>query len=284
MNCTLRNSTRSVRQIFAAQTAPGSPRKSFSSTYTGALGRGYQKLINDYDDQLVINQRLKKMLNYLKNGENSQHIKRQAIQSFENDIETLNKYILKRQETIFNVEKSIKMFKKTELQEYKRPKSPPVLAYRRPSPNLAPEINTEISDRSLKEKIHEDLVSLALYQEREIIVAKLKLKLQHDQRDLGKIREKFNDLDNWKDDNFDKIRQEKEKIHHLKELITLERSRIARIKHFTNERDLAAISIQSAWRGFMVRKGITLDKETITEPVNTSAPKSPRNRRQSNRK
>lgn len=124
---------------------------------------------------------------------------------------------------------------------------------------------------------NEQLVSKALFLEKKMIAAKLKLKLNHDHRDFCRIKRqlaRLNDNDEDTNDEEMEIYRNKEIIKNLKNAIEHEKSRLLRVNAPPSLEEEAAEIIQKVWRGYMVRKSLAesnknqntkSDKENISK-------------------
>jgi hypothetical protein len=105
-------------------------------------------------------------------------------------------------------------------------------------------------------KENEDLIQIALGQEREMLVLKMKLRLWHDHRDLMRMRRILNKLEGGGGDyseDEDITSKLKASIRNLQDAIPRERERIRVLKlDDGGEHDAAAV-IQKNWRGYAYR-------------------------------
>ena len=114
----------------------------------------------------------------------------------------------------------------------------------------------EESLRAKATEEHHRLTQEALFNERKIVLMRMKLKLCHDRRDLVALRDNLNMFEGGgKTMMLDKEMEEtlKIQIHNIKMKQLHEKERIEREKSPNIEFHDAATSIQSAWRGFKCR-------------------------------
>jgi hypothetical protein len=109
--------------------------------------------------------------------------------------------------------------------------------------------------------LNDRLVDSALFQEQQILIAKLKLRLFHDHRDLCRAKQQLVSVrENAPIQEVDG--GQKERIQILKNAIEHERWRIALLNSEHADLHLAAMIIQKTWRGYAHRK----HNPTLPEP------------------
>ena len=116
--------------------------------------------------------------------------------------------------------------------------------------------NKETLARQELIKENEKLREVALNQERLLLIQKMKLRLCHDHRDLSSLRKILDQLEGGtfsKDEEANDIAHCKIKISNLKAKIARERHRITSLGQPKSKEDQAAVTIQSAARGFLTR-------------------------------
>jgi hypothetical protein len=104
---------------------------------------------------------------------------------------------------------------------------------------------------------NEQLVGRALWLERQMIVSKLRLRLDHDHRDFCRIKRRLGRLAGEGEDDEDEdeeIGRNRERIKNLKASIEHEKARLMRLTVPATREVQAAELIQKYWRGFMVRR------------------------------
>jgi hypothetical protein len=112
----------------------------------------------------------------------------------------------------------------------------------------------------LKAKVraqHMQLADRALANERMIILMRMQLRLIHDHRDLGALRKRAeNLLTDRKPDSADEAENQRLRMQcqRLKVRIEYEKDRIRKESWVCADEYYAAVAIQSAWRGFTLRK------------------------------
>ena len=105
-------------------------------------------------------------------------------------------------------------------------------------------------------KENEKLREIALNQERLLLIQKMKLRMCHDHRDLSSLRKILDQLEGGtfsKDEEASDISHCKIKISNLKSKIARERHRITSLGQPKSREEQAALTIQSAARGFLTR-------------------------------
>jgi nucleotidyltransferase/DNA polymerase involved in DNA repair len=147
-----------------------------------------------------------------------------------------------------------------------------------------PDTVCPVDNRAEKKQLlieNRQLVTRALYLERQMISAKLRLRLNHDHRDFCKLKRK---LANLAGDEVAETPEErethanKETIKNLKHAIEHEKRRLMRIAVPATAEVEAAELIQSVWRGWRVRHGRGMDamppkRETPKKADHRAAPK-----------
>jgi cell division septum initiation protein DivIVA len=104
---------------------------------------------------------------------------------------------------------------------------------------------------------NEQLVGRALWLERQMITAKLQLRLDHDHRDFCRIKRALRRLAGGghdSDDEDEEIGRNRQRIKNLKAAIGHEKARLMRLTVPATREVQAAELIQKYWRGFVVRR------------------------------
>lgn len=107
---------------------------------------------------------------------------------------------------------------------------------------------------------NEQLVNKALFLEKKMIAAKLKLRLNHDHRDFCRLKRQLSRLaddDDTSNDEEMEIYRNKEIIRNLKNAIEHEKARLLQINAPPTLEEEAAIIIQKIWRGYITRKSLS---------------------------
>jgi hypothetical protein len=115
--------------------------------------------------------------------------------------------------------------------------------------------------------LNDRLIDRVLFQEQQILVDKLRLRLLHDHRDICVAREQLELVRQGRDPPAPDTRQ-KERIRNLKGAIEHERWRIALLRSGHAELHIAAAVIQKTWRGYSYRRR----NPTLSEPPAREAP------------
>jgi hypothetical protein len=105
---------------------------------------------------------------------------------------------------------------------------------------------------------NERLREVALDQERSLLIEKMKLRLCHDHRDLLALRGCFarlRDSGELRAEN-DEIPNKKAQIGNLCDRIAKEKERVRRLQQGVTVETRAAVVIQSAARGFLLRRSV----------------------------
>ena len=125
-------------------------------------------------------------------------------------------------------------------------------------------------DLSLERQIlmneHKHLTENCIYNDRLMVLYKMRLRICHDHRDLFELQRAIECLKNGSNEIF--IEREKEKrarqrISNLKNMIESEKKRITQIENITKEEE-SAILIQKTWRGYNQRRKEKLKKKHNT--------------------
>lgn len=101
------------------------------------------------------------------------------------------------------------------------------------------------------------LVARALYLEKQMIAAKLRLRLNHDHRDFCRLKRQLARLaenDHSANEEEDEINRNRKIIANLKQAIEHERNRLLQLELPATREEDAAEMIQKHWRGFYCRQ------------------------------
>lgn len=115
---------------------------------------------------------------------------------------------------------------------------------------------------------NQQLINKALFLEKKMIAAKLKLRLSHDHRDFCRLKRQLVRLANYDEnpnEEENEILHNKIMIRNLKNAIEHEKKRLMRITSPPTIEEEAAEIIQKVWRGYVVRKE---KGKTTTTPNN----------------
>lgn len=107
---------------------------------------------------------------------------------------------------------------------------------------------------------NEQLVNKALFLEKKMIAAKLKLRLNHDHRDFCRLKRQLSRLaddDESSNEEEMEIYRNKEIIRNLKNAIEHEKARLLRVSAPPSLEEEAAEIIQKVWRGYITRKKLS---------------------------
>ena len=125
-------------------------------------------------------------------------------------------------------------------------------------------------DLSLERQIlmneHKHLTENCIYNDRLMVLYKIKLRICHDHRDLFELQRAIECLKTGSNDVFIERAKEKrtrQRIANLKRMIEAEKRRIAQIENSTKEEE-SAILIQKTWRGYNQRRKEKLKKKHNT--------------------
>ena len=103
------------------------------------------------------------------------------------------------------------------------------------------------------------LVARALYLEKQMIAAKLRLRLNHDHRDFCRLKRQLGRLaqnDNAGNEEEEEINRNRRTISNLKQAIEHERQRLVQLELPPTREEDAAELIQRYWRGFNCRQKV----------------------------
>ena len=190
------------------------------------------------------NRRLKNLITHLQGALVSQQQRDLLYQDFELDLMEDVNSLEKRLEKLDELTKNVNKF---------APPNKDVFAH--PSPKILRE-SVEESFRTKATQEHQKLTQQALYNERKIVLMRMRLKLCHDRRDLVALRENLNMFEGGgKTMILDKELEEtlKTQINNIKMKQQHERERIEHEKSPNIELHDAATAIQSLWRGYKTR-------------------------------
>lgn len=199
-----------------------------------------------FEKQLEKNIRLKNSCRYLLGPAKTIGERKNLLKEFEKELSEDSVLLKKRYHLINSLEKLINKY------------SPPPMCEYGLSNN--PNYSDESADfRAKMNKENEMLSSYVKYLEKKIIVMKMKLKLYHDQRDYATLKKNLNAFESGSSPvNEDEEIENKIKtqIKNIRTYMKYEKERIEKCKSPLFHQHDAACSIQSAWRGYAVRKKI----------------------------
>lgn len=158
------------------------------------------------------------------------------IDQFENELNQISKRIDKRSILIDSIEKKSSRRKEAEFKNQ----------------DIYAEKTQLIAENA-------QLVNKALFLEKKMLAAKLKLRLSHDHRDFCRLKRQLSRLaDNDESANEEEmeIYRNKEIIRNLKNAIEHEKTRLLRINAPPTLEEEAAEIIQKVWRGYKTRKAL----------------------------
>jgi cysteinyl-tRNA synthetase len=214
----------------------------------GPFGDQIQHLTDQIKDYEQKTDRLKTTLDRLDLAMTRLAERKALYKEFEDDLSEVETRLDRRFEELSAAESLVRLFRQT-------PDESPV--HPRKRHNLMRE--------------NEDLIEIALAQEREMLVLKMKLRLWHDHRDLMRMRRILNKLEGGGGDyseDEDITSKLKTSIRNLRDAIPRERERIRVLKlDDGGEHDAAAI-IQKTWRGYAYRLALN--------PKDDASPTTPR--------
>ena len=286
--------TQSARRTMSPPSSPratGSPRRSFNipkSTLHEKEKKQFQNYISTNERMLSY---LEELIHNYKTAENDPKTQTKILNDFQKLNYDFSQQLSLRAEQLDSLEKQNMIFQRCEKRTNTTPKYHwPVVQKRLPSPTMPPE-KQRMHHRSkfLEDIENEDLINLVQFQERQIILAKQRIKLWHDYRELGLLNHYLNHFGDFESQpNMDNYFQ-KERLDYLQERINREKQRIQDIDETESVENAAARSIQSAFRGHLVRqqKEIPIpemkqydenDYEPESPPMTPFSPRSPRPR------
>ena len=110
---------------------------------------------------------------------------------------------------------------------------------------------------------HQRLVAISLHLERQMLISKMFVRLWHDHRDVSALRASLNSLEGGGESNEEEYILSdlyRIKITNLKNKIAREKARLTYLTTLTSKKERAAVSIQSAMRGYLCRKALNSQK------------------------
>lgn len=194
--------------------------------------------------------------------------KRQGlVDGFEATLASCLKDLELRKQKVQELEKQVMIFRPAEKEEAPAPRKISTARLQRiaaansrrkpqrrpfPPPSLLPNKRSDpVRAQELKE--HRDLIERSLYLERLIVIQKMKLKICHDHRIMEQLKQDLSQIEDIDDDSSDDLQSQRNKIQNLREQVMREKERIREEKDENNFVHFAAVSIQSAWRGYLQR-------------------------------
>lgn len=198
-----------------------------------------KKSINYYE---MKNREIRETINLLNGAMETMDERRQLFKQFDRELNTIYDRLDNRFSDLSNAEGILKSFRQA-------PEGKSTL-------DKIHTLPTNQIERNKLLDINQELVQMALAQERQMIVMKMRLRLCHDHRDLSRLRRILNKLEgggsDYREDE-EITAQLKKSIHHLKSAILQERERIRLLQLDGMEEHEAAIIIQKNVRGFLYR-------------------------------
>ena len=227
------------------------PRACLSPRHMGGVQDRIAQLKEDIQNLLAKNEPLRAKIEHLKMSECDQNAMKLTMRDFKTDLRRCAQRIENRQKLLLQLEKQVLIFRQDMSAENNKPRLQDMRMPRRKKPLAQlPSLNDH---KSKADAEHKRLTSKSLYYERLIILRKLQLRLCHDHRDIDQLQTQFNNLDrdHDEDETLNRLRQ---KCANLKQAIINEKDRIFTEKLPYATEHFAAVSIQSAWRGYIFRK------------------------------
>lgn len=198
-----------------------------------------KKTINSYETK---NKEIQDTINLLNGAMETMDERRQLFKMFDRELNTIYERLDNRFSELSSAESIIKSFRQA-------PEGKSTL-------DKIHTLPTNQIERNKLLDINQELVQMALAQERQMIVMKMRLRLCHDHRDLSRLRRILNKLEgggsDYREDE-EITAQLKKSIHHLKSAILQERERIRLLQLDGMEEHEAATIIQKQVRGFLYR-------------------------------
>ncbi|KAK8860253.1 hypothetical protein M9Y10_011918 [Tritrichomonas musculus] len=214
-----------------------------------------KKSVNYYETK---NKEIQETIDLLNGAMETMDERRQLFKLFDRDLNTIYDRLDQRFTELFDTENIIKSFRQA-------PEGKTTL-------DKVQTLPTKEIDRKQLLNINQELVQMALAQERQMVVMKMRLRLCHDHRDLSRLRRILNKLQgggsDYREDE-EITAQLKKSIHHLKFAIAQERERIRLLQLDGMEEHEAATIIQKQVRGFLYRiKNCSKPKQITSTPIN----------------
>lgn len=272
------SSPRAITSAPCSPRASYSPRKTYSFKKKGIHEKERTQYKNFIQEGNKIRAYLEEQINCLENADFNNELKEKMFSDFKNLNENFMNQLNERKKKLDDLAKQNMIFQRIDKEKNFQPvESYPILQHRLPSPNRPP--RKQISSprtRYLQDLKNEDLLNTIKFNERQIIIAKQRIKLWHDYRELKMLNDAIEDFDNFKEQpKINETDTEKESLQYLKDRINRERSRIDGLSESESVENSAARSIQSAWRGYLVRKGNKTQQPKEPETQNQlSSPRS----------
>ena len=195
---------------------------------------------------------LKEELLNLGNSRASKSSQEYLVKLYEKEIFEFAEKLKKRDQTLVDLEEKINSFvhvgpKKTipieQLQDLKKQKT-----------------NDEQIDLTLERQLlfneYTLLKEKCVYNDRLMVLLKMKMRLCHDHRDLYELQRGIECLKTGSSDVFESRKKEancKKRIANLKYMIELEKERVKKLENYDIEEE-SAVLIQKTWRGYSIRK------------------------------
>lgn len=217
-------------------------RSSSSLEAPGPFTKNINNLKNSINFYETKNREIQNTINLLNGAMETMDERRQLFKQFDRELNTIYNRLDNRFTELSNAESIIKSFRQA-------PEGKSTL-------DKIHTLPTNQIERNKLLDINQELVQMALAQERQMIVMKMRLRLCHDHRDLSRLRRILNKLEgggsDYREDE-EITAQLKKSIHHLKSAILQERERIRLLQLDGMEEHEAATIIQKQVRGFLYR-------------------------------
>lgn len=216
-------------QVFRSWTGGKAPKSSTSKSLNDEINK-FKTLVAEYQEE---NDRLRSTLSAFACTDDPSACE-YLIEQFDNELKHLSQRIDKRSSTLASVNKKVTRTKAA--------------------------IVKDVDNRDKKTNLiseNQQLIARALYLEKQMISAKLQLRLNHDHRDFCRLKRQLArlvDHDENAIDEEDEINDNRQRIATLKRAIEHEKNRLVRYTVPPTLEEEAAETIQRCWRGYMSRK------------------------------
>lgn len=226
-----------------------------------------EQIISDFTAE---NQELAKYIEHLEGAAHKMEERVKIVSVFENDLNTNTNELDIRRKELDALENKNKIFRPPTEKKPQEPHSPRVghmykgnldFRYTKPSPrpfpppSLLPHKRTDAVQADLISEANR-MTQMALYNERRMVILKMKLRLCHDHRDLSSLRDELDNLqaDQGGNKDNDAIKNIQDSSDTIKERIEYEKFRIEQLEAEDYDIHRAATLMQSLWRGYKIRK------------------------------
>ncbi|OHS99115.1 IQ calmodulin-binding motif family protein [Tritrichomonas foetus] len=207
---------------------------------SGPFTKNINMLKNSINFYKQKNNQLKETIDLLNGAMETMDERRALFKQFDKDLQEIFSRLDQRSLELTNAESKVKSFRQT-------------------PEGMSTIVNIPLSSNSERQKLltdNEKLVQLALAQERQMVIMKMRLRLFHDHRDLSRLRRILNKLEGGGSD----YREDEEitsnlksSIQTLRKAIGRERERIRLLELNNMDDHDAATVIQKTWRGYYYR-------------------------------